>query len=349
MIYNALFCVLFIAPLMVSGVMAQEPVSQSPAEEAPAGAGQQSFASARELSNYFESKIQSYFTSIESISGDQELIKAITAKDTGKLESLSGVFQRQLEDSLKVRLYSGEIDTLDFENSPACGYACADMIQSARKGPPSAEALLFKTPDANITLVRAIKDSSGKFIGTIVAHYPYTIIEDVVSRLKDIGLYYEFRQSTNGKYLPLFTSGDKSIKEGSAQRFVRINNTRWSIAIWTPGGIELENYEPPSIPWVQIIIGIAVLLIGIFLLIAYHNKHTRKPQAKKIPKVRLDDAAFLSHEAISTEEGAESERTLVFAGGAAEVDVGAYLKEEDITELKHKIQEDITDLKKRTK
>ena len=64
----------------------------------------------------------------------------------------------------------------------------------------------------------------------------------------------------------------------------------------------------------------------------------RKKKAKKAPKSRLEDAPFLNAEALGYQEDDEKKResTLILGGGAAEVDVSAYLKKEDITDIKNK-------------
>lgn len=314
-------------------VLAQEPALPGSSTEPTID----SFADAGALGKYLESRIGVYFSAIEAIAADKKLIKAVTANNNKELQSLAQELQTKLPDSLKVRLYPGGTEKVDYVNSPACGYTCINLVRSAYQAPPRAEALLYKTSEANLTLVRAVYDRN-QAIGAIVVHYPYSIIQQAVNKLSEnTGLYTEFRQSHSGKINVLIPRGDSTIKQGPTQQSVRIAETRWSIGIWTPGGVAIEEYELPMLPWIPIAMGLLVLLTGIALVVG-RIKHRR---SKLPPPPASGVADFLNAKSpIAEHEGDEtSQRTVVLGGGAADVDVSKYLKEEDITDLKKRLDD----------
>ena len=299
------------------------------------------------LAQYLQALLDEYITAVEAQAADSQLHQIIERNDAQALEAKAAEIQQQLGGSLKVRLVPAGNRPLDFENSPACGFTCVQMVELSKDQPQPAEALLYKTPEANITLVRKITGKNNKHLGAIVVHYPYTLITDAFKRLPDIGLYNELRQYSGGKPNTLFTHGDRSVREGPAQKQIRIKNTHWRLSIWTPGGVAVEKYEPPALPWLQIILGVFILVGGVIFLIVYHKKQPKKPAAREIPKTDAEDFNLFHGESIASyhddtlddEASGGSERTLVFGGGAAEVDISAYLKKEDITNLKKKMED----------
>lgn len=302
-----------------------------------------SFANTSDLGSYLESRIGGYFSAIEAIASDKKTIDAIKANNNEQLQSLSKELQTKLTDSLKVRLYPAGTENIDYENSPACGYACIDMVRSAYQTPPKAEALLYKTPQASLTLVRAVYDNN-KAVGAIVVHYPYSIIQEAISKLsEDTGLYSEFRQLHSGKTNVLIPLGDGTIKQGPVQHSIGIEGTRWSIGTWKQGNIVVGDYELPATSWISSLplmhigIGLLVLLTGIALVVG-RIKHRR---SKSPPPPAPGVADFLNAKSpIAEHEGDEiSQRTIVLGGGAADVDVSKYLKEEDITDLKKRLDD----------
>jgi hypothetical protein len=276
--------------------------------------------------------IGGHFLSIEALAADEKLIAAIKDDDTAKLDTLSEDFQQRLEHSLKVRLYVKDKEEVDNETTPACGFACIEMVRSAYTGKPDAEALLFRSTDANITMARGITDPAGNTIGAIVVHYPYMRLKGEVEKLSNNGLFTELRQYVDGPPVVLFNHGDRTAKQGAAQKIMRIANTRWVLAVWTPGGVSVEEYEPPALPWMYIILAIVVLIGGIALLVFYHIKRSAGTKPKK---ARVMEA--YSAEAISYDQEHES-KTLILGGGAEEVDVSKYLNDNDITNVKMKIK-----------
>jgi len=180
--------------------------------------------------------------------------------------------------------------------------------------------------------VRGIKDQNGETIGAIVVHYPFLRLKDEVEKLTTHGLFTELRQHVTGPAVVLFNHGDRTVKQGAAQRVIRIPHTHWAIAVWTPGGVSIEEYEAPALPWMSIILAIVVLIGGTAFLIIYHIKH---PVAAKPKKVKHTEA--MSAEAISYDTEHDS-KTLIMGGGAKEVDVSKYLKDDDITSIPIKVK-----------
>lgn len=294
-------------------------------ETAPPAQAALSFENGSELAKYLQDKFTRYYAEISIAISDPELQAAVATADTNTLPTIALQVQDLLIDSIKVRLFPTGLEEVDNSSTPACGFACIDIATKAYNSTPPAEALLYNSPDANITLAKAIESEAGQVVGVIVAQYPISILQDAIKGLKDIGLYTEFRQNVDGKSVPIIKHGDAQVKNGQAKQISRIDGTMWNIAVWTPGGIEVDQYEPPSIPWVHITLGVAVLVIGIIILIIYRKRHPSKP---KKPAVASMDASSdaINPEAAFYDDDTEDSKTLIMGGGAAEVDVSEFLK-----------------------
>jgi hypothetical protein len=274
-------------------------------------------------------KIQDYFVSLEALAANEALIAAIQNEDNIKLEELSTDFQTRLLDSLKVRLYIQGKEEPDSVTTPACGFACIAIVRDAYKDKPVAEALLFRSADANITLARGVHNQDGKAIGAIVAHYSFNQLKEEINKLTAGSMFIELRQRVAGPPVVLHKHGDKNIKQGAAKKIVKIPQTRWNIAVWTSGEVTIEDYiELPELPWFYIILAITVLIVGIVVLIIYRIKHPSAAKKKTI--AAQTKATFDNHE--------QDNPTLILGGGAKGVDVSQYLKDSDITNLKKKLE-----------
>ena len=268
--------------------------------------------------------MKNYFSSLEKLATEEALISAITDEDEKQLQQLATYYQEQLPGSLRVRLYIKGKERPDEANSPSCGFACIAIIKAAYTGDPPAEALLFRSPDANLTLARKIQDQAGQTIGAIVAHYPFSLLKQEIGKLQSVSIYTELRQVLAGPTVTLFSHGDPEVKSGIAQKFVRVPNSKWLIAVWTPGGVAIEEYSEPELPWLYFILAIIVLVGGLAILIIYHVKH---PAPKKPAKPAADKfTEILSPEAVSYDNEYDDSPTLILGGGARDVDVAKYLK-----------------------
>jgi hypothetical protein len=286
------------------------------------------------LSQKIGSRMENYFAALETLAADEATISAVTDKNENKLDELESSYQEQLTGSLKVRIYIRGTEKPDHASPPACGFACIDIIRNAYNEDPPAEALLFQSSNANLTLARKIQDHDGQVIGAIVAHYPFSQLKQEVEQLNASDLYTELRQLISGQNITLSAQGNNTIKHGAAQKIVRIPNSKWLIAIWTPGNVTVDDYlESPPIPWLYITLAIIVLLAGITALIVYHVKFRPKVKSKKKKDQKSGDASH--SKTISYEEDDDSP-TVIFGGGAEKVDVSKYLQSEDVTDLSRK-------------
>ena len=319
------FLLIFMLAICCQTLLAED--ESVPANESAqsTAADAQSFQSVAELVRHIEDRIAAYFIEIEAAIQDSELQASLAAADTSVLPALEGRLNELFSDSIRVRLYPVGLEEVDSQSAPACGFACISIATSSYEAPPLAEALLYNTSDANITLARAIFSESGQAIGVVIVHYPYELITESVRRLRDIGFYTEFQQSVSDRSTVIQEHGDIQVKEGSATEIIRIKGTRWNIAVWTPGGVEVEEYEQSSAGWFKIISGIIVLIVGIVLL--YKKRHLVLPQKSVAPVVaeRPVDAS-----------APEESTTLIMGGGATEVDISQYLKNNDANTSKPK-------------
>ncbi len=247
----------------------------------PITIGPQRFRSVTGLAKYIEDKISTYFTQIEGATQYPELQAALAIADTKLLPPIENRLKTLLPDSIKVRLYPNGLEEVDNYSTPACGFACINIAINAYTTSPPAEALLYDTPDANITLARAVFSEAGQAMGVVVVHYPYELITESIKRLANTGIYTEFQQQASGEKNILQKHGNIRTRQGKATRIIRLKGTRWHLAVWTPGGVKIDEYEPPSIQWSRIALGIVVLIVGITLLILYKKKY---PFSVKISK-----------------------------------------------------------------
>ena len=284
------------------------------------------------LSKRIGSMLQDHFTTLETLATNNALVEAIKSDNTSKLGVFAASFQRQLTDSLKVRIYIRGKEQTDLKNTPACGFACIAIVRNSYREDPPAEALLFRSPDANLTLARGIKDADGNTVGSIVAQYPFKLLKQEVEQLNTAGLYTELRQIVKSP-VTLYFHGDQTIKIGTAQKIVRIPNSKWVVSVWTPGGISIEEYIAPELPWMYIVLAFIVFIGGIIILMITHKKYRK---LKKVEKKTEKYVEPPSAEAISYDKDYDDSPTLIMGGGAREVDVARYLKDTEVTQISKK-------------
>lgn len=238
---------------------------------------------------YLQNFINKGFSDVDrllSVSADT-LQQALSDNEQVALQALAESFQASLEGSLKVRLFARGHEAVSLDDIPPCGFACIAMIELAYQKPARAEALSFKTVDANILLVREIRDSTGSVTGAMAVHYPYDVIKDTMQAISARRLYVELRQTLQGgEAVILLARGDNAIKTGQPQTTLHIEHTRWSVAIWTPGGVSVDDHiAGADLPMREIIIAALVLLASLSaLMVYYRKKRSARKQAWKFNK-----------------------------------------------------------------
>ncbi|HEY5734825.1 MAG TPA: hypothetical protein VIU36_08660, partial [Gammaproteobacteria bacterium] len=306
--------------LMLLAVFCAPLAAQEEGQTDEAGASQE----INSLGERIGTMMKNYFSSLEKLATEEVLINAITDENEEQLQQLATQYQEQLPGSLRVRLYIKGKERPDEANSPSCGFACIAIIKAAYTGDPPAEALLFHSSDANLTLVRKVRDQAGQTIGAIVAHYPFSLLKQEIGKLQNISIYTELRQVLAGPTVTLFSHGNPEVKSGIAQKFVRIPNSKWLIAVWTPGGVGVEQYSETELPWLYMTLAVIALVGGLAILIIYRVKH---PAPKKPAKPAAEKfSENLSPEAVSYDNDYDDSPTLILGGGARDVDVSKYLK-----------------------
>lgn len=288
------------------------------------------------LSERIGTMLQDHFMTLETLATNNALVEAIKSDNTGKLGVFAASFQQQLTDSLKVRIYIRGKEQTDLKSTPACGFACIAIVRNSYHEDPPAEALLFRSPDANLTLARRIQDADGNTVGSIVAQFPFKLLKQEIEQLNTVGLYTELRQIVQSP-VTLFSHGDQAIKIGAAQKITRIPNSKWVIAVWTPGGVSVEEYIAPELPWMYIVLAVIVLIGGIVILMITHKKYRKLKKAEKKTERYVEPP---SAEAISYDEDYDDSPTLIMGGGAREVDVARYLKDTEVTQISKKKKND---------
>lgn len=236
---------------------------------------EQSFQNITGLAKYIEDRIAAYSAQMKSATRDSVLQDALASSDTSLLSLLEDRLKEILDDSIRVRLYPKGLEEIDSHSTPACGFACLALATRAYEVTPPAEALLYDTPDASITLAHAVFNESGQALGVVVAHYPYGLITESIKQLTDSGLYIEFQQFASGKKNILQKHGNTQAREEGeeATRIIRLKGTKWNLAVWAPGGVRLNEYGSPSIQSSRVVLGVIALAIGIALLALYKRKH----------------------------------------------------------------------------
>ena len=155
-------------------------------------------------------------------------------------ESLRYVFP----EAINVQLLPPGISEVDMNASPPLSYAALAQMRAAEAGEdePPIEVHLFSTPQQHINIARRVMDPAGSgVVGHLMLSLSSDVLQKILTDKQDLGGYLELQQDgTRGAPVVIATYGEPSLKQGDADRVVRIEDSRWQVAWWpATSGLEL--------------------------------------------------------------------------------------------------------------
>ncbi|MEN8204609.1 MAG: phosphomannomutase/phosphoglucomutase [Pseudomonadota bacterium] len=171
-------------------------------------------------------------------------------------KSLHYVFPR----AINVQLLAPGISEVDMNTSPPLSYAALAQMRAAEAGEdePLTEVQLFNTPQQHINIVRRVMDPAGSgVVGHLMLSLSSDVLQNILTDIQELDGYLELQQDgARGAPVVIATYGEQSLKQGDADRVVRIEGSRWQVAWW------------PAVSGLVMLGGISMWVLGAFLLSA---------------------------------------------------------------------------------
>ena len=147
-------------------------------------------------------------------------------------ESLRYIFPK----AINVQLLAPGISEVDANASPPLSYAALAQMRAAEAGEdePPIEVHLFNTPQQHINIARRVMDPAGSGIaGHLMVSLSSDVLQNTLGDVQGLGGYIELQQDgARGAPVVIGTYGEPSLKQGDADRVVRIEGSRWQVAWW---------------------------------------------------------------------------------------------------------------------
>jgi len=181
-----------------------------------------------------------YRRTLGSVAQDPELKSALTSRAPAALARIGQQLKYAFPDALRVRVLPPNVNQPDDSQSPPLGYACLDLLHQAErdKAPPPAEVHMFGTPQAHISMVRAVRSGAGKILGAIQV----SLAPDLLTRAlqthttaAEQRAYLALTQENkSGDALVLASHGAASVRDGATRYSTPVAGTAWTLAAWLP-------------------------------------------------------------------------------------------------------------------
>jgi phosphomannomutase/phosphoglucomutase len=171
-------------------------------------------------------------------------------------ESLRYAFPK----AINVQLLPPGIDEVDMNASPPLSHAALAQMRAAEaaEAEPPIEVHLFNTPQQHINIARRVEDPAGSgVVGHLMVSLSADVLQNILSDMRELDGYIEVQQD-GGKGAPVVIAnhGEPSLKQGDADRVVRIEGSRWQVAYW------------PAVSGLVALGGISMWVLGAFILSA---------------------------------------------------------------------------------
>ncbi len=171
-------------------------------------------------------------------------------------ESLRYVFPK----AINVQLLPPGITDVDMNASPPLSYAALAQMRAAEaaEAEPPIEVHLFNTPQQHINIARRVVDPAGSgVVGHLMVSLSADVLQNILNDIRELDGYIEVQQDgTKGAPVVITRYGDQALKQGDADRVVRIEGSRWQVAYW------------PAVSGLVALGGISMWVLGAFLLSA---------------------------------------------------------------------------------
>ncbi len=171
-------------------------------------------------------------------------------------ESLRYVFPK----AINVQLLAPGITEVDMNASPPLSYAALAQMRAAEaaEAEPPIEVHLFNTPQQHINIARRVVDPAGSgVVGHLMVSLSADVLQNILNDIRELDAYIEVQQDgAKGAPVVITSHGDPSLKQGDADRVVRIEGSRWQVAYW------------PAVTGLVALGGMSMWVLGAYILSA---------------------------------------------------------------------------------
>jgi phosphomannomutase/phosphoglucomutase len=171
-------------------------------------------------------------------------------------ESLRYVFPK----AINVQLLAPGITEVDMEASPPLSYAALAQMRAAEsaEAEPPIEVHLFNTPQQHINIARRVVDPAGSgVVGHLMVSLSTDVLQSILGDVGELDGYIEVQQDgAKGTPAVITSYGDHTLKQGDADRVIRVAGSRWQVAWW------------PAISGLTALAGLSVWVLGAFSVVA---------------------------------------------------------------------------------
>lgn len=171
-------------------------------------------------------------------------------------ESLRYVFPK----AINVQLLAPGITEVDMNASPPLSYAALAQMRAAEaaEAEPPIEVHLFNTPQQHINIARRVVDPAGSgVVGHLMVSLSADVLQNILNDIRELDGYVEVQQDgAKGAPVVITNHGEPSLKQGDADRVVRIEGSRWQVAYW------------PDVTGLVALGGMSMWVLGAFILSA---------------------------------------------------------------------------------
>jgi hypothetical protein len=300
-------------------VPSQPEAAQPTAATGALPAAPASFATAQALADYLKAIHEAAAVNLARVAASPEAAAALGKADSSDRIAAAQDLLPQFPGAQRVRLIPAASSDTDNDNDPPCSYACLELAAAALKAEGAlGEAHLFGAARSNLAYALRVGDAA-KPAGTLLVQYPGTLLENTFAALKLSNSFVELRQVVGGRSMAMTQTGDKGLKQGAPTHILAAGGSL-RLALWLPGGAKEEVVEP-DFPWFTLGISGFVALLALLALALRLRKAVRASRTKT-------QAAPVEYnsEAIGGADAGNDDATIIFAGGAADVDVESILE-----------------------
>lgn len=182
------------------------------------------------------SVVDHYSASVSMLAKDPVISELLMRGDQGAIQAKEESLQYVYPDAVNVRLLLPGIETIDMQASPPLGYAALTQMRTAEQAEqvPPIEVHLLNSPQQHVNIVRPVMDPAGSgVIGLIMLSLDNDILQGILDNLQELNGYIELQQfGVRGVAVRIAAAGDKDLKDGDAERGLKIGDSRWQVAYW---------------------------------------------------------------------------------------------------------------------
>jgi phosphomannomutase / phosphoglucomutase len=218
---------------------------------------------ARDISAQVHQNLDVIKKQLSSMAKDQQTLSLFEqGADKEALTNAANEKQTTINHALKLRFLKPGSFEADSASIPPLSYASIDMLKKAETSSRvNTEVHLFGTPNKHIVVIERVVNEAFELVGLIHLSLDVSFFDNLKNDIELKEGYAELTQQSAGKKLKLIKIGNANLKQGNATT-VSVNDTRWNIAYWLGGEVNLSsNDSSTGLPIIPIVIVIVVLIL----------------------------------------------------------------------------------------